>query len=468
MVALRPGSGETGSATVNAKALKATRDQDKADLAAAKKAVANKKKKTPKKDPIPKPGPKPGPKKKPKKTAEPKVVVSSSVNSSSVPSVDPNVKDLYIKETQRLIASLINSSKDLLLSYNFSSIKSMPSFYLDLDREARSSAVLSSRAFPIELTRSFSEILLQDRITYILNQILPLIGNDVPDSTKFQTDSTKTPYYEATFDNKDSYYDLSLTLNALDFDQFDVKLYKIKDNEGGSLTAPPSISVEYLVVGGGGGGSNGTPSVNYGSGGAGGIVSTGQLSVSTSCPVTIGSGGAGAIGTSSAGTSSIFSSIVSPGGNGTNTGATGGSNNYYVGGTGVTVAPFTGGGGAGAGGNGLSKNGGIGISSSITGTLIGYGGGGSSADTTPGTAVDGGGIGSLTTGGGAAVANKGGGGGGGASTALGGNGGSGVVILKYPEAYTITIGSGLTGTTSAPLNGYKITTITAGTGFVTF
>jgi hypothetical protein len=36
--------------------------------------------------------------------------------------------------------------------------------------------------------------------------------------------------------------------------------------------------------------------------------------------------------------------------------------------------------------------------------------------------------------------------------------------LKYPDSYTITIGSGLTGSTAAPAGGYKVTTITAGTG----
>jgi hypothetical protein len=50
---------------------------------------------------------------------------------------------------------------------------------------------------------------------------------------------------------------------------------------------------------------------------------------------------------------------------------------------------------------------------------------------------------------------------------IGANGGSGVVILKYPDGYTITL-SGLTGTTSAPVGGFKITTITAGTGTVSF
>jgi hypothetical protein len=50
----------------------------------------------------------------------------------------------------------------------------------------------------------------------------------------------------------------------------------------------------------------------------------------------------------------------------------------------------------------------------------------------------------------------------------GGSGGSGIVILKYPDTRTITIGSGLTGTTAAPSGGFKVTTITAGTGNVSF
>jgi uncharacterized protein YukJ len=42
----------------------------------------------------------------------------------------------------------------------------------------------------------------------------------------------------------------------------------------------------------------------------------------------------------------------------------------------------------------------------------------------------------------------------------GGNGGSGVVILKYPDAYTATFSAGVTQTT-ATSGGYKISTITA-------
>jgi hypothetical protein len=68
---------------------------------------------------------------------------------------------------------------------------------------------------------------------------------------------------------------------------------------------------------------------------------------------------------------------------------------------------------------------------------------------------------------------------GGANTGTGGSGGgnygeagraggSGVVILKYPDAYTITIGAGLTGSTASPSDGFKVTTVTAGTGNVSF
>jgi hypothetical protein len=62
----------------------------------------------------------------------------------------------------------------------------------------------------------------------------------------------------------------------------------------------------------------------------------------------------------------------------------------------------------------------------------------------------------------------GGGGGGGWTNDTGGNGGSGVVILRYLTASgTITIGAGLTGTTATD-GSYKVTTITAGTGNVSW
>ena len=67
------------------------------------------------------------------------------------------------------------------------------------------------------------------------------------------------------------------------------------------------------------------------------------------------------------------------------------------------------------------------------------------------------------------VAGGGGGGGSGWSGSInaGGAGGSGVIILRYPSAYTITIGAGLTGTT-ATVSTNKVTTITAGSGNVSW
>jgi hypothetical protein len=72
--------------------------------------------------------------------------------------------------------------------------------------------------------------------------------------------------------------------------------------------------------------------------------------------------------------------------------------------------------------------------------------------------------------GGSAPANRGGGGGGGGWSGPffnGGNGGSGVVILSYPDSFFITIGAGLTASTTT-VSGNKVTTITAGTGNVSW
>ena len=101
------------------------------------------------------------------------------------------------------------------------------------------------------------------------------------------------------------------------------------------------------------------------------------------------------------------------------------------------------GGGAGAGddGNGTGGSGGGGNGGNLNGTL----------------AV-------------AGTANTGGGGGGGVSQGapiVAASGGSGVVILKYPSYYSISIGAGLTSTTST-VGSNKVTIFTAGTGNITW
>ena len=85
----------------------------------------------------------------------------------------------------------------------------------------------------------------------------------------------------------------------------------------------------------------------------------------------------------------------------------------------------------------------------------GNGGGGDGAAATAGLAAT------------AGTVNTGGGGGSGAGgSGNGANGGSGIVVLRWTVG-TITIGAGLTGTTSSS-GGYNYATITAGTGNVSW
>ena len=285
-------------------------------------------------------------------------------------------------------------------------------------------------------------------------------------------------------------------------------------NEGTDALGPVPFTVDLLVVaGGGGGGSTGFG----GGGGAGGLIdTTASVNVATNYTVTIGAGGTG--GSTSGANSVAFSQTAIGGGlggphfnNGTSGGSGGGGGGDLNtsggtatagqgnnGGQGYDPAPGEGsggGGGAGAvGGNGLaaapgSGAGGVGINWKSLGTFYAGGGGGGTgrADQYPAgipAAVGGnggGGSGGLTNGFGgpnsiaptAGTANRGGGGGGGSATSTttgpgGANGGSGIVIVKYPDTYTISnSGGGLTFST-ASAGGFKTTSFTAGTGTIQF
>jgi len=252
-----------------------------------------------------------------------------------------------------------------------------------------------------------------------------------------------------------------------------------------------SIQVQYLVVAGGGGGSGGqTGAWDAGGGGAGGVLEGTvffEANPFRARSVTVGAGGAYAV---SGSNSSLGRFVVAFGGGRSGgrspSGGADGSEEGGSGGGGYAAGPQgnfgtpnqgnTGGnpgskGGGGAGSSpGTSLNGGAGRESFITGTSVTRGGGGGAGSgTTGGTGGSGGGGNGGSNGAGSAgSANTGGGGGGGASNASanGGAGGSGIVILRYSDAFTIT-SSGLTLST-ATLNGFKTTTITAGTGTVTF
>jgi len=285
-----------------------------------------------------------------------------------------------------------------------------------------------------------------------------------------------------------------------------------------TVTTLNVVAVDYLVVAGGGGGGQG---FYGGGGGAGGLRSTvtatgggGVLETSlnasfnTNYAVAIGAGGAGSTSQSvlgSNGVASSFGTVSTVGGGGghsrtsTTNGSTGGSsgggsepgvngaigaptaNQGFTGGGGVGYYGCGGGGAGAVGVNGTSGavggNGGAGVSTSITGSLVAYGGGGGGGGGNAPQSVGGsggGGAGALNGGGNGAAgtANTGGGGGGGGGSVNDANGngktgGSGVVILRYLSVYTITIGAGLTGSTST-VGSDKVTTITAGSGNVSW
>lgn len=287
-----------------------------------------------------------------------------------------------------------------------------------------------------------------------------------------------------------------------------------------------TLTVDYLVVAGGGGSawSGGT---SQGGGGAGGLRSTVTatggggaletaltLTSSTNYLVQVGAGGASRTSESAgnSGTNSIFSTITSiggggSGGSGNNAALSGGSgggggnaysgsltaggsgtaNQGYAGGGGMTAggSPYASGGGGGAGGTGgtAPQNnaggvGGVGVAVAITGSSVFYAGGGGGGSYTAGTVAGGNGGGGASGNGSNGdqpgtngTANTGGGAGGSRwnsnSAIPSASGGSGVVILRYPSGPTITLGAGLTGTT-ATVGGNKVTTITAGSGNVSW
>ncbi len=284
-------------------------------------------------------------------------------------------------------------------------------------------------------------------------------------------------------------------------------------------TGVSSFTIDYLVIAGGGSGGvgNGTGGAGGGAGGylnsyasenSGGATSsadTFSAFAGQTYKVAVGAGGASvSSGTTQGnlGTNSNFDFIVSygggaggktftPGGGGGSGGGGGAQNANARGGTGLPIQGFKGGdctlattpyptgGGGGAGavgvdGSSASGNGGVGLSSSITGSAVTRGGGGGGALYNAGTAGSGG-----TGGGGnggsnsshagvAGTVNTGGGGGGAHSGAASGAGGSGIVILRYATAdATITVGSGLTSSSSTS-GSDTIISFTAGTGTVSF
>src|SRR6056300_391660 len=266
---------------------------------------------------------------------------------------------------------------------------------------------------------------------------------------------------------------------------------------------PSSFSVDYLVVAGGGaggygyggGGGAGGLRTSYGSTSGGGASAESSLSLTTSTNYTVSVGAGGTGGNRSAGSEgsdSTFSTITSDGGgegkssytpNVINGGSGGGGTTNIAGGTGTSGQGYDGGGaglggpsdyrgtgGGGAAQAGQTYGGGNGLAVSITGSSVTYAGGGGGAyyaGTSGASGGSGGGGNGTGWNSGAqpevpngtdGTDNLGGGGGG----AM--DGGSGVVILRYPNTFTVTETTSTTVLTfSTTTDGSdKVTTFTAG------
>ena len=228
-----------------------------------------------------------------------------------------------------------------------------------------------------------------------------------------------------------------------------------------SWTPSVSVSVRYLVVGGGASGTRGVCFVYWGQGGGGGEVLAGSSNITadgTGRSISVGNGGSRSgicgSGTGNSGENSSFAAFNARGGtpsnNSTtsNSGARGGSSgNGNIGGTGTAngvdcnVGGCQVGGGGGAGGTGNGVNGGVGISSDISGATIVYGSGGAGWGDVANIGIAASGGGTPSTSACDAPSNRGGGG---ADCHgffdTGGAGGSGYVAIRYtipaPELVT--------------------------------
>lgn len=215
-------------------------------------------------------------------------------------------------------------------------------------------------------------------------------------------------------------------------------------NATSTYTPDETGTVQYLIVGaGGGGGGGGGPNFNAG-GGGGEVVTSSSYAVTASqgYAVGVGSGGIGNDNNDGLpGGTSTFDGIPAQGGRGggststVETGSGGNSGRDLFGGGDAISSQAGGGGGAsqrgfnGSGGN--DSEGGVGVTSTISGTAICYGGGGAgNNDSIAVVGKCGGGSEDL-----AGTANRGGGGGGGAG---GQAGGSGVVIVAFNSSSPAT------------------------------
>jgi fibronectin-binding autotransporter adhesin len=250
----------------------------------------------------------------------------------------------------------------------------------------------------------------------------------------------------------------AVTINSVDYEY-------LTFNATGTLTVTTAGWFDYLAVGGGGGALSASFSAG---GGGGGCLEIGSIYLDSNQTITIGAGGAFALGATLHTAGDTIIAATSPfgrtiGGNfsksngssGANELAVGGGNGSYAGGTatvfttaygkngGNSTATTNGGGGGSVnnvGGNGSSTTGGAGAEGFDVSVFIGGGalfkamGGGGGGSGTGGAAPTDGVAGAATTTPPNGNANSGGGGGGGSNTLTTGNGGNGICYIRWSVA----------------------------------
>jgi hypothetical protein len=270
------------------------------------------------------------------------------------------------------------------------------------------------------------------------------------------------------------------------------------------FTTQGPVDVDFLTIGGGGsggaaggGGAGGYRTSTGTSGGASSAEPILNLETGVNYLVVVGAGGGVSGEGGGRGHATVFGPIAAIGGGygGFGVGDYGGSGGGggagseaggaaviqqgRAGGSGFGTSGAPGNGGGGGGGanstganatSGVGGAGGAGLANSITGSSVtragGGGGGGSSSG---GAGGAGGGTAGTSSGATTTPAANLGAGSGGIYNSLAEirPGGSGVVIIKFPDSYTLTVGAGLTSST-VTAGGFRVVTFTAGRDFVSF
>ena len=253
-----------------------------------------------------------------------------------------------------------------------------------------------------------------------------------------------------------------------------------------------NFSIDAVIAAGAGGtaAAEGNSGANGGSGAGGLVEATGfAASINTNYTVTVGAGGAATdkFTVGNQGSNSVFNTFTAIGGGGgpdynsdggSGGSGAGGSENLTAAGSSTQTSPsgatgygndggaggaYQSGGGGGGGGAGSAgqaydagRAGGSGKANIVTGTTLCAGGAGCPPNTYRNSTA-----GAANTGNGATGAGASG------SEGSGASGGSGVIIIKYPDSYTISVGAGLTSSSSTSA-GFTTTTFTAGTDSISF